>query len=68
MDMNLDEAQELLKNAVKQSHLGNQPHIDLTLVSAQERPRYQYALMLVTKAIREGELDDKDFKHRVGLN
>lgn len=66
--MNLQEAIELLKNAVKESHLDNQPHIDLTLVLAPERPKYEYALMVTRTAVARGEMSEAELKEQLGLN
>ena len=35
--LDFDTAVSIVKNAVKQSHLNNQPHVDLTLVTADKR-------------------------------
>ena len=63
----LDAAIELLKNAVKFSHLDNQKHIDLTLVQADERARYEKALMICRQEVIRGTLTDQELKIRLGL-
>lgn len=65
--MTLDQALELLKNAVKESHLDNQPHIDLTLVSASDRFEYQKALMVMKEAIAQEQITEVEVKERLGL-
>jgi hypothetical protein len=65
--MNLDEAISLLKNAVKYSVVKNQKHLDLTLVSAEERPKYQKALVIVNDEVQKGLLTDADLKARLNL-
>ena len=44
--MDLNEAIELVKNAVKESHIDGQKHVDLSLVDASERPDYEKALLI----------------------
>ncbi len=65
--MDLDSAIELLKNAVKYSHLENQKHIDLSLVDAQERHRYEKALMYCRAKVAQGELSEEELHNRLGL-
>ena len=65
--MNLDEAISLLKNAVKYSVVKNQKHLDLTLVSAEERPKYQKALVIVNDEVQKGLITDADLKARLNL-
>ena len=65
--MTLNEAIELLKNAVKDSHLDNQKHIDLSLVDATERATYEKALMICQAAVAQEQLLDADLKSRLGL-
>jgi len=65
--MNLDEAVTLLKKTVKYSAVKNQKHLDLTLVSAQERFTYEKALFIVTNEVKKGTLTEIDLKQRLGL-
>ena len=65
--MNLDEAIFLLKKTVKYSAVKNQKHLDLTLVSAQERFTYEKALAQVTNEVKKGTLTEADLKQRLGL-
>ena len=66
--MTLEEAINLLRNAVKESHLDNQRHIDLTLVDASERATYEKALMVCQAAVAQEQLTDADLKTRLGLS
>lgn len=66
--MNLEEAINLLKNAVKESHIENQKHIDLSLVDASVRADYEKALMICRAAVAQQQLSDDDLKSRLGLN
>lgn len=65
--MNLDEAIDLLKKIVKDSHLNNQKHIDLSLCVASERHIYELALMKTQSAIAKNELTQDELKRRLGL-
>lgn len=65
--MNLDDAIKLLKNAVKESHIDNQMHIDLSLVDASDRADYEKALMYCQASVAQGKLSDEDLKSRLGL-
>lgn len=66
--MNIDEAIELLKNAVKESHIEGQKHIDLSLVDAGERLSYEKALVLCRSQVAQGKLTDEELKTRLGLD
>ena len=65
--MNVEEAAKLLRKTVKQSHLGNQKHIDLTLVDASERNKYQKALMYLKNLVQIGEMTDDELRDLLGL-
>lgn len=65
--MNLEEAINLLKNAVKDSHLDNQKHIDLTLIDASVRADYEKALMICQANVAQGHISDEDLKSKLGL-
>ncbi len=67
MDMDLDQAINLLKNAVKGSAVEEQNHIDLSVIPADQLPKYQKALMISQMAIREGKITKDDFNRRVRL-
>jgi dsDNA-binding SOS-regulon protein len=63
----LDHAISLLKNAVKESHIERQKHIDLSLVMAQDRERYEAALKTTRLAVIEGLIQEAELKKRLGL-
>ncbi len=65
--MELDQAIELLKKAVKNNATNDENHIDLTVVPTEERPKYQEALMVSQIAIRHGKITKEDFNRRVHL-
>ncbi len=66
--MEIQAAIELLKKTIKHSTaLDEFRHIDLTLIPANEREQYQEALLVVQKAMREGELSKEDFERSVGI-
>ena len=66
--MNLDQAIELLKTAVK--HTGNidQKHIDLTIVPAADRSIYEKALAISALSIKEGKITRDEFLRLVHLD
>ena len=66
--MDLDQAIELLKNAVK--HTGNidQKHIDLTVVPNEQRPLYEKAMAIGAMSIKDGKITRDDFLKRVHLD
>lgn len=66
--MELDQAIELLKRTVKNNGTNDQKHIDLGLVSAQEKPIYEKALIVAKLAIIEGKISQDEFMARVHLN
>lgn len=63
----LNEAIELLKNAVNESNIKNQKFIDLTLVKAEERFNYQKALLVTRTMVEQGKITEKELKLRLGL-
>lgn len=58
---------QLLKLAVKDSHLPKQRHIDLTIPMATERYLYEEALRMIVQAVKEGIITDAEMKKRLGL-
>ena len=66
--MNLDDAVSLVRNAVKHTGTIDQKHIDLTIVHAQERPRYEAALAFCHAAVKAGELSRDELLRRLGLD
>lgn len=58
---------KLLKNAVKYSNIENQKHIDLTLVNASDRIKYQMALVVVQNAVATGSKTQTEVNELLGL-
>ena len=67
LDQEFLDAVLLLRNAVKDSHIANQKHIDLTIPMARELPRYEKALALVNAYVSAGKIDNEELKRRLGL-
>ena len=65
--MSYAEAVDILKSAVKESHLEDRPHIDLSVVSVQEREKTQKALMWVRTYMARGEVSEAQIKRDLGL-
>ena len=66
--MDLEQAIELLKKTVKNNATNDQNHIDMGLVSAQEKPIYEKALIVAKLASIEGKISQDEFMARVHLN
>lgn len=66
--MQIDEAIEILKKAVKFTGTIDQKHIDLTIVPARERPIYEKALAVSQISIKEGKITKEEFMRRVHLD
>jgi transcription initiation factor IIE alpha subunit len=66
-DKDLIEAIELLKNVVNESNIKNQKFIDLTLVKAEERFKYQKALLVTRTMVDHGKITEEELKIRLGL-
>lgn len=66
--MHLDQAIELLRNAVKNNSTNGDNHIDLTLVRADVRPQYEEALKVAQLAIHKGVITKDDFLHRIQVS
>lgn len=62
--MELNEAIELLKKAVKHG-ANKEKHIDLALVAADERPKFEKALVVSGLCIKEGKITREEFLRRV---
>ena len=54
--MEFDEAIEILRGAVGDSHLEGQPYINFTLIPADKHPRYHQAMAVVQSAVARGDL------------
>lgn len=68
MMMELEQAIELLKKAVKNCGTIDQKHIDLTVVPAQDRAIYERALAVSQLSIKEGKISREEFLRRLNLN
>jgi hypothetical protein len=66
--MDLDQAIDLLKKTVKFSAVKNQKHIDLTLVSTEDRFTYEKALALAMTEVKKGAISETELKQRLGLS
>jgi hypothetical protein len=66
--MDLDQALALIKKLVKNNGTNDTKHIDIGLVSADERPEYEKALRVAKLAIVQGKLSKEDFESQVKLN
>jgi hypothetical protein len=66
-DMSLDQAIDLLKNAVKYTGTIEQKHIDLTIVPADKRPLYEKAMAVCQISIKDGKISRDEFLRRVHL-
>ncbi len=67
MTLSFDEALHLLKKTVKFSEVKNQKHIDLTLCSAQDRPMYQKALIVVNLEVEKGTITKDQLLAMLGI-
>ncbi len=66
--MELNEAIELLKKAVKYTGTIDQKHIDLSVVPADQKPVFDQALKVAMSAIKAGIISRDDFNRRVRLD
>jgi hypothetical protein len=66
-DMSLDQAIDLLKNAVKYTGTIDQKHIDLTIVPADKRAVYEKAMAICQISINDGKISKDEFLRRVHL-
>jgi hypothetical protein len=66
--MTLDDCFSLVRNAVKPTGVIDQNHIDLTIIPAAERPRYEAALVQLQQAVKENQLTKEDMLRRLGLS
>ena len=56
-----------LKKYVKQSHIDNQNHIDVSLVDASQRDEFYKNLAILRKAIEENVISKKEYEDLLGL-
>lgn len=66
--MELENAIALLRIAVKETDTNDTKHIDLTLVPAEDRFKYEEALKVSTTAIKEGKITRDEFLKRVHIS
>lgn len=66
--VDLNQAIELLKRAVKYTGVIDQKHIDLTVVPVEDKPKYEEALMVAMTAIKAGTISRDEFNRRVRLD
>ncbi len=65
--MELEQAINMLKAIVKNAGNVNQNHLDLSLVSAEQRPKYEEALKFSQEAIKEGKITKEEFQRKLNL-
>lgn len=68
MSWTYDSAIEKVKKAVKESHINNQRHIDLSTIIASERASTQEALAYLKAYVLRGEKTDADLKRDLGID
>jgi hypothetical protein len=66
--MELERALNLLKKTVKYTGTNDSKHIDLTLVSTDERPEFEKALVVAQLAIKDGKLSKEEFSRKINLD
>ena len=62
-----EQAIEIVKKAVKESHLDNQRHIDLSVVNAEFRLETQNALAYLQSLVMRGQIEDDQLKRDLGI-
>lgn len=65
--MNLEDALNLVRKAVKESHINNQRHVDLSVCTADKRSDTQEALVFLQALVAKGEMTDVELKEKLGL-
>ncbi len=65
--MELNEAIELLKRAVKHPGTIDQKHIDLSVIPVEDKPKFETALKVAMLAIQGGTISKDEFNRRVHL-
>jgi hypothetical protein len=65
--MNIEDAIKLVKRVVKDSHLNNQRHVDLSLCTADKRADTQEALVFLQAQVAKGKMTDEELKEKLGL-
>lgn len=67
LKLDINEAISLLKTTVKENGTNDSRHMDLGLIPAEKRDKYQMALKVVKMAIIEGKMTQDEFSARVHL-
>lgn len=65
--MNIEDALIIVKKVVKESHIKNQRHVDLSLCTADQRANTQEALMYLQAEVAKGSMTDAELKEKLGL-
>lgn len=65
--MTVEEALKIVRKVVKQSHLNNQPHVDLSVCTADKRAETQEALVFLHAEVAKGTMTDEELKEKLGL-
>jgi hypothetical protein len=66
--MTLEECFLLVRRAVKHTGVIEQNHIDLSVVPASERSRYEAALVQIQMAVKANEISKEEMLRRLGLS
>ncbi len=66
--MTYQQAIEILKYAVKDSHLDNQRHIDLTVVGTEKREEAEQALISLRTYMAKQEVSEAQVKKDLGIS
>lgn len=65
--MTTTEAVKLVRDAVKESHINNQRHIDLSICLASKRAITEEALTFLQAEVSKGNMTEKQLKEKLGL-
>ena len=57
-----------MKKIVKNNGVNGENHIDIGLVSTEERPLYEKALIVSQLAIKSGKITKDEFERRTSLD
>lgn len=66
--MDLEQAIVLLKRIVKENGTNDMKHLDVGLVSTEERPAYEKALIVAKLAMIEGKITQDELFSKIHLN
>lgn len=65
--MDLEQAIVLLKRIVKENGTNDMRHLDVGLVPADERPKYEKALRVAKMAVFEGKISQDELLGKIHL-